>query len=47
MFRDFISGKLLQVIDVFWSAAGQFVSLEISKADNRHPGPTHTKCLIG
>jgi hypothetical protein len=32
----FISGKLLQVIDVFGSAAGQFVSLEISKADNRH-----------
>jgi hypothetical protein len=31
------SGKLLQVIDVFGSAARQFVSLEIRKADDGPP----------
>jgi hypothetical protein len=31
-----LSRVLLQVIKVFGSAAGQFVSLEISQADNHH-----------
>ena len=30
------SGELLQVINVFGTAVGQLVSLEISKTDNRH-----------